>query len=626
MMLGCGSSTVTARRLFSSSPVIARQIGSTDNKRLAVGTFVVAAGSGYIYYNHPHSFSASVRALRLFTTCCTIVADYKLSPLLEKDSEDDKSWEAVYLSRMKTFQAAQEAYTQTADATREQKQQAKLAMESAAEALAEAKAALSDRNTLTSQRHRRCADRILQLCQTNQGIYIKIGQHLANLDYLLPSEYIDCLQKLFNDNPITPFSTVRRVVEDELSTGGSKERCRLDDHFATFETTPIASASLAQVHAATLHDGTRVAVKVQHAALQHTATADVQQLLAVASVIEYLFPRQCPCSWLAEEIAPHIHQELNFVQEGRNAERASRDLTAVFGDSVAVPAIYWQYSTPRVLTMEYMDGVSVTEYRKKHSQQKGNGKVANLIARVLTYSMFHNNYAHCDPHPANVLLRSNERGLPQLVLLDHGLYRELSPDFQHNYARLWKSLLMVDLPGIYQACSALGVKSLDGLSGTSTKNNKANTEGTYRLLASVILARPLDTTPTRSTAASTKDSTTASEQKEKVILRGYAQLYLAQIVALLDHIPRPMLMMLKLMDCVRHLHALLDDSRTSSSTHDLLAITGRSAARAIVQKESNPWRRFLAWVDYFWHVEIRMWLARNVGSRLMARRMLTGDA
>lgn len=121
------------------------------------------------------------------------------------------------------------------------------------------------------QVHLRSAARLRDLCCQNGGAYIKVGQYVGSLDYLLPPEYVQTLKVLHNDAPKSPFFDIQHVLEEELN-------CRVGDVFASFEETPIGAASLAQVHKATLHDGRIVAVKVQHRDVQKHAAVDMKTL------------------------------------------------------------------------------------------------------------------------------------------------------------------------------------------------------------------------------------------------------------------------------------------------------------------------------------------------------------
>lgn len=147
--------------------------------------------------------------------------------------------------------------------------------------------------------HLKAANRLLKLCQKNGGVYIKIGQHLANLDYLIPQEYIETLSSLFDAAPLSSYSDVCKVIEEDL--GASP-----DEIFASFEKEPIASASLAQVHVAyDKKTGEKLAVKVQHRGLRETSAGDVFAITTVTHVLDTLF-EDFSWMWIAEEIAPHV--------------------------------------------------------------------------------------------------------------------------------------------------------------------------------------------------------------------------------------------------------------------------------------------------------------------------------
>ena len=134
-----------------------------------------------------------------------------------------------------------------------------------AEQLAEAEEKITKTGDRKSQIHRKAALRLLSLCQTNGGTYIKIGQHLANLDYLIPNEYIEVLSSLFDSAPKSRFEDVCAVVMEDLGE-------HPDDLFDSFEREPIASASLAQVHVAYEKEtGRKLAIKVQHRGLRETS-------------------------------------------------------------------------------------------------------------------------------------------------------------------------------------------------------------------------------------------------------------------------------------------------------------------------------------------------------------------
>lgn len=384
-----------------------------------------------------------------------------------------------------------------------------------------------------------------------------VGQHLANLDYLLPPEYIETLSVLFDQNPHTPFEDVREVIKEDLGQYP-------EDLFDDFDPAPIASASLAQVHVAyDKQTGQKLAVKVQHRGLRETSVGDVSALVMAVRLAERLFPDTFTLGWLADEIAPQLPKELDFVREGRNAERAAQDLSTT-GLQCVVPKIWWYHTAPRVLTMDFEGGCKATD--AESLQQLGLRKrdVAQLISSVFASQMFLSGFVHCDPHPANVLVRAQPNGKPELVLLDHGLYRELDDDFRRTYAELWKCLLLADLDGIRDSCRGLGVGHA------------------YPLFAAVLTARPFDEVVERSrasnlhlTGASTARSSGVDRRADKAVIRGYAQRYLRDIVALLGTVPRQTLLLLKTNDCLRHIDLSL------GSPTNTLAISGRYAALSL---------------------------------------------
>lgn len=421
--------------------------------------------------------------------------------------------------------------------------------------------------------HTKAAKRILELCHTNRGVYIKVGQHLASLDYLIPAEYTTVLSALFDDNPRTAPDKVAQILQEELGQTPAQL-------FDSFDDTPVASASLAQVHVA-YKNGQKLAVKIQHADLHETAMGDIRALVTVSRWAEEFFPN-FTWGWIARELEPLLPQELDFGNEGRNAERAAVNFRRVGLHDVVVPSILWEYTTSRVLTMGFEEGCKATDVEEIAKQGMDKKKIANLISRAFASQIFQSRCLHCDPHPANVLLRAkNARGDPELVLLDHGLYRDLDSDFVLTYARLWKALLLADIPGIQSACAEMGLEDM------------------YTMFAALVTARPFDEVIERSKNRWGKPRDKLNKKVDKTIMAGYAQRFLRQILDLLARIPREMLLLLKTNDCLRHI-----DNALGSPTNTLL-VTGRYAAAAVYQQESVWWKRLYAWVDYL-HILLRI--------------------
>lgn len=189
-----------------------------------------------------------------------------------------------------------------------------------------------------------------------------------------------------------------------------------------------------------------------------------------------------------------------------------------------------------------------------------------LISSVFSSQIFESGFVHCDPHIANVLWRKDPRdGSPQIVLVDHGLYKQLDDDFRLTYARLWKALMLADIPGIKEYCGKLGIHDM------------------YPLLASMLTSRPFDEIKERSDAKTPFSSTTTIDSaSDKAMIRSYAQRYLKEIIQLLDQVPRQMLLLFKMNDCLRHINHALGCSPTQN-----IFISGKYATTAIYKEEQQ---------------------------------------
>ncbi|XP_058847746.1 aarF domain-containing protein kinase 1-like isoform X2 [Acipenser ruthenus] len=209
-----------------------------------------------------------------------------------------------------------------------------------------------------SKVHLRSAERLKDLCCANRGTFIKVGQHLGALDYLLPEEYTSTLKILHSRAPQSSLREIEQVIREDLG----KEIAQL---FVSFEESPQGAASLAQVHKAVLHDGRTVAVKVQHPKVQTQSSKDILVIEFLLKTVTWLFP-DFGFMWLIEEAKKNMPLELDFLNEGRNAERVANMLKHF--EFLKVPKIHWDLSTKRILTMEFVEGGQVNdlEYMKEN--------------------------------------------------------------------------------------------------------------------------------------------------------------------------------------------------------------------------------------------------------------------
>jgi len=277
--------------------------------------------------------------------------------------------------------------------------------------------------------HRRNAEDLYQAAVELQGMILKAAQWLGARPDLLPPPSIEVLARLQDRVPARPYAVIRRVVERELGRP-------LGAVFQSFAKAPVASASLAQVHEARLCDGRRVAVKVQYPEIATLVRADLGSLRFVLRALARV-ERDFDWEPLIDELGQAVPRELDFVQEGRAAERVARDLGG--RTDVRIPAVHWEWSTRRVLVMEYVDGIRIDDVAGLRSAGLSPKQVARTLIEVFAEQMLVHGFFHADPHPGNLRVEA-ESG--RLVLLDFGLSKELPQDFRAAVLELAGALLL----------------------------------------------------------------------------------------------------------------------------------------------------------------------------------------
>jgi aarF domain-containing kinase len=425
----------------------------------------------------------------------------------------------------------------------------------------------------------------------NGGLYIKLGQHVAMLDHMLPPAYVTTMRAHLLDRcPASAFADVARVLEEDLGAPLAELG------FSAFDPAPVASASLAQVHAATdAATGRRLAVKVQHAGLRETAAADLAVIGAIVRAVRWAAPG-VDLEWLVEEARENLPRELDFRLEAANGARCAAHLAArgsAVAGRVAVPAVDLGRTSPRVLTMEFVDGCRVDDAAGLAAAGAPPAAVAAVVARAFAEMIFRHGDVHADPHAANMLVRKNAAapGGWQLVLLDHGLYRRLSDAFRLEYAALWRALLLADVPGIEASARAMGAG------------------GAVPLFASMVTQRPwADVAAGRGGAQRLRHGRTDAERER---IRAYVADAAGEISALLAKVPRELLLLLKTNDCLRALDAQLGAGPAS------LVATARESERALAA--AGRARRFEAA-----RLELTLLAARAAAALQGLRRRLCG--
>eukprot|EP00301_Raphidiophrys_heterophryoidea_P027422 c964_g1_i1.p1 GENE.c964_g1_i1~~c964_g1_i1.p1 ORF type:complete len:542 (+),score=108.67 c964_g1_i1:2-1627(+) len=412
--------------------------------------------------------------------------------------------------------------------------------------------------------HRRNAVRLRELVFKNKGIYIKVGQHLAILTYILPLEYTDELAECFEQAPVSSIKDIDRIFREDFNGRGTK------DLFSSFDEQPMASASLAQVHRATTHDGHSVAVKIQHPHLKDSAPSEIAAVEKMVGWARWLQP-EFGFEWLVEEMKLNLPQELDFCLEAANADKC-REMIRGFGDRVVVPRIQHALTTHRVLVMDYELGCRLNRPDLISQQGLSPASAGRLLTQVFCEMIFKHGFVHCDPHPGNVLVRPHprHRSHPQLVILDHGLYRQLPHDIRILYCQLWKAVITANTKEIENASNAMGI--------TSPWMKQRYTEGdfTYRLIASMLMAHPWDVIADSGTSVKRFQDFADSSRGS---LHANVGEYLRGIVDVLETCPRPVLLMLKTNDCLRSVSFDL-----GVSTLDTCLLTARACIQALIRE------------------------------------------
>ncbi|KAL0015051.1 hypothetical protein SO802_002120 [Lithocarpus litseifolius] len=297
-----------------------------------------------------------------------------------------------------------------------------------------------------SEVHLRSAKRILKLCEANKGFYVKAGQFVAALRQV-PKEYSSTLSSLQDQAVPCHFNAIKQVLISNLGQD-------LSEIFLSLDEQPIAAASIAQVHHGILKDHKEVAIKVQYPGLDGLMKLDTSTMSFLSKSIAWLLP-EYRFQWLVSEFVEAISLELDFIQEARNSERTAKNFKN--NDMVRVPHVFWELTTTQVLTMEFCRGHKVDDVEFLKEMGINPIKVAKALMEVFAEMIFIHGFIHGDPHPGNILVSPEGQNGFCLVLLDHGIYRQLDEGFRIDYCELWKALILLDANKIQQLGERFGV-------------------------------------------------------------------------------------------------------------------------------------------------------------------------
>jgi ubiquinone biosynthesis protein len=324
-----------------------------------------------------------------------------------------------------------------------------------------------------AESHTRAAKMLLALALDLRGVNIKMCQVIGTRSDVFPPEMVAVTKECHDRVPARSFAVVRDVVEHELGRP-------LAQVFAEFDETPIAAASLAQVHRARLVTGEEVAVKVQYPGLADLVGIDMANLRLGCRIYERFDPQPMELSPLVAELAKYISYELDFRREAASADR----VRVLFegDDSVVIPRVYPAFSTARVMTMEFVSGIKVDDRERLVAEGFDPGDVMQNVMRVFVRMIMGAGFFHADPHPGNLLIRRGQDGEAQLVVLDFGLAKDLPEGFGLGLFELMFSMMTRNEAAMIRAFRELGF---------ATKNDD---DRTFVALATRMMSRTEDGT------------------------------------------------------------------------------------------------------------------------------------
>jgi len=281
-------------------------------------------------------------------------------------------------------------------------------------------------NSLRKKSHEHSPpERVRMVLEELGPTYIKLGQAASTRPDIVPPEYAHELTKLQDRAPAVPFPDIAHVIKEEL--GFTPETV-----FGCFNREPRGIASIAQVHEAVLPDGEEVVIKVQRPKIRERIDADLPVL---HDVVDYLSDHSAAGSsidlqgWFSE-FEFSLLNELDFTREARNAERFRRN----FGDdkSIYIPKVYWQYTTPRVLTLELVEGTKISDVDQLDRDRVDRKELARTAALLVLKMVYDHGFFHADPHAGNFFVLGDGR----IALIDFGMVGRLDDELKDALMRI----------------------------------------------------------------------------------------------------------------------------------------------------------------------------------------------
>ncbi len=293
--------------------------------------------------------------------------------------------------------------------------------------------------------HQRNARRIERTVLDLKGLFIKVGQMLSIMSNFLPEAFTQGLEGLQDAVPPHPYEAIEKRFFEEF---GKSPR----DIFAEFSETPLASASLGQVHEARLTDGTRVAVKVQYPEIEAIVRDDLKTMKRIFGLLHWFFPVY-GLRYVYTEIAEVVTAELDYTAEGKNLELLKKNFENE--PDFVFPDVFWDYSSPRVLTLRFVEGIKINAVEEIKKAGIDPSEVAKKLIHAYCKQIFVDGVYHADPHPGNLLVQSEPPPF-KIVLIDFGATARISEKMRTGITLFAEGLIKKDTRMLANAMREMG--------------------------------------------------------------------------------------------------------------------------------------------------------------------------
>ncbi len=276
--------------------------------------------------------------------------------------------------------------------------------------------------------------------------FIKFGQILSTRHDLIPEEYIRELAKLQDRVSGFEYSEVKASVEKEFGQS-------IEEIFPSFDPEPIAAASIGQVHHAMLSGGEEVAVKVMRPGIEKIIEIDLFILMSLAKFIDKHIKESKffnPVGYI-EEFSRVMKQEIDYTHEAQNADKFYLDFRG--STTIRIPKVWWKYTTKRILTLEYLKGIKISDKAKLEEAGLDNKKITTDLANAYLKMIFEDGFYHADPHPGNIFV--SREGV--IIILDFGMAGYIDPVLRENLVNLMIATLKNDIDLLIDTLAAMGL-------------------------------------------------------------------------------------------------------------------------------------------------------------------------